>query len=185
MWLQSVGHAGDLCLLKWTHQFTVGGEYLLLWGCEAVSHAADGGSKLCCSPHHHLNPQPTYPSNHDPAPSLLASASRQTSFLNNFIYNPHGWHISGLQGSTSLHISIPWANHTGYLLATAGSVNILFLSSAFQQPLFPRDNQRPLPCVSTLLTSGLIRQDQHPVLLIVMQHVFKKIFHSVRFIMFR
>lgn len=178
-------YAGDLYLLKWICQFAVGGEYLLLRGCEGASHAADGGSKLCCSPHHHLTPQPTYPSNHDPTPSLLASPGRRTSFLNNFIYNPDGWHISGFQGSASLHISIPWANHAGYLTATAGSVNILFLSSAFQQPLFPWDNQQPLPCVSALWTSGLIRQDQHPVLLIVMQHVFKKIFHSVRFIMYR
>lgn len=35
-------------------QFAVGGEYLLLCGCEGASHAADGGSKRCCSPHRHL-----------------------------------------------------------------------------------------------------------------------------------
>lgn len=37
-------------------QFTVGGEYLLLWSCEGASHTADGGSKHCRSPHHHLTP---------------------------------------------------------------------------------------------------------------------------------
>lgn len=56
------GYAGDFNLVKYTCQFAVGGEYLLLWGCEGASHAADGGSKrcccccCCCSPHHHLTP---------------------------------------------------------------------------------------------------------------------------------
>lgn len=51
------------------------------------------GALCCCSPHNHvITPSPTYPSNHDPAPSLLASAIRQTSFLDNFIYKPD--HIS-------------------------------------------------------------------------------------------
>lgn len=30
--------------------------YLLFWGCEGASHTADGESKRCCSPHHHLTP---------------------------------------------------------------------------------------------------------------------------------
>lgn len=48
------GYAGDFNLVKQMCQFTVGGEYLLLCGCEGASHTADGGSKRCCSPRHHL-----------------------------------------------------------------------------------------------------------------------------------
>lgn len=81
-------------------QFTVGGAYLLLRGWEAALHAADGGSKHCCSPHHHLTPSQRILATVTLLSHYLRQQSTQTSFLDNFIYKPDGRHMGN-----SIHIT--------------------------------------------------------------------------------
>lgn len=115
----------------------------LLGGCEGASHAADGGSKRCCSPHHRLTPSQRILA----TVTLLPHCSRQRSaklpssitlFINQ---------MADTSMDNTLHV-----NDAGYLLATARSVNILcYRALHFHTNCFPEiTNNHPSSCVLTL-----------------------------------
>lgn len=150
------GYAGDFNLVKYTCQFTVGGEYLLLWGCEGASHAADGGSKrccccCCCSPHHHLTPSQCILATVTLLPHYLRQRSAKlpssiTLFINQ---------MADTSLDNTIHVNVHYLRQQRRVLI-ADSCEYkhpsLLSCLAFSHQLLPWDNQQPLPCVLTLLT---------------------------------
>lgn len=137
------------------------------------------GSKRCRSPRHHLTPSQRILATVTLLPHYLRQRSAKLpSSITLFINQMADTSMDNTE-HVNAHsiISIAWANDAGYLLATAGSVNIplCFPALYFHTSCFPRDNQPPIPlCLDTVNPKNWISQVPHPVLLIIMQHLLPK-----------